>query len=145
METTFLSQHRSALYERLSSLEESMVKIKADMIEASKLQTNSLQDSLSHSREQSELITSFEIQERYIYERREILIALDRIKKGSLGECDDCGDTIPTKRILLQPSASLCVGCQQRKEAYVGMVAASLQKINLISPSTFLFYSEEVA
>jgi DnaK suppressor protein len=145
METIFLSQHRRALFQRLSNLEVSMAKMKADMIETAKLQTNSLQDSLDHSREQTDLITNFEIQERYIYERREILIALERIKKGSFGECDDCGDVIPTKRLLLQTSASLCVGCQQRKEAYVGLAAVSLQKINLTSPLTLFSFSEEVA
>lgn len=145
METIFLSQNRLKLSQRLSEIEASMAKIKVDMIEASKLQTNSLQDSLDHSREQSDLITSFEIQERYIYERREILAAFERIKNGSFGECDDCSDGIPAKRLLLQPSASLCVGCQQRKEAYVGLVAVSLQQINFISPLTFLSFSEEVA
>lgn len=145
METIFLSQHRQKLLQRLSSLEILMANVKAEMIEASKLQTNSLLDSLDHSREQSDLNTQFEIQEKYIYERREIIAALRSINNGSFGECEDCGDAIPVKRLLVQPSASLCVGCQQQKEAYVGSGMVTLQKIIFPDTLTFFSFSEEVA
>lgn len=144
MEKIFLSQHRMKLLQQLSELETTMANVKAEVIEAGKSQVSSLQDSLDHSKDQSDLNAHFEIQERYIYERRQILIALGRIKNGSFGECDDCGDSIPVKRLLVQPSASLCVGCQQQKEAYIGLDMVSIE-INSLNSLMFFLGSEEVA
>jgi len=40
--------------------------------------------------------------------------ALDRIKAGDYGSCQDCGRPIPRKRLKVVPWARYCVECQQR-------------------------------
>jgi DnaK suppressor protein len=47
---------------------------------------------------------------------REILSALDRIKSGSYGTCEACGDPILKERLKLMPHARNCIGCQRKEE-----------------------------
>ncbi len=49
---------------------------------------------------------------------KEIEEALERIKHGEYGTCEDCGDPIPEQRLRLFPSARLCVRCQEEFDQY---------------------------
>lgn len=49
---------------------------------------------------------------------KEIQDALDRIKHGEYGQCEDCGETIPEQRLRLFPAARLCVRCQEELDHY---------------------------
>jgi RNA polymerase-binding protein DksA len=42
--------------------------------------------------------------------------ALERMKRGTYGICESCGQTISPERLEVLPYASLCVDCQQKKE-----------------------------
>ena len=42
--------------------------------------------------------------------------ALQRIETGEYGFCDECGDQIDKKRLLVMPLAQLCITCQQNEE-----------------------------
>ena len=42
--------------------------------------------------------------------------ALARWADGSLGECTDCGQPVGLARLLAQPSAARCIGCQSVAE-----------------------------
>ncbi len=42
--------------------------------------------------------------------------AISRIDAGSYGQCDECGQPIPEKRLLALPYAKFCVACQERLE-----------------------------
>jgi RNA polymerase-binding transcription factor len=42
--------------------------------------------------------------------------ALQRLKEGTYGICDECGSEIPEKRLTVMPFTSLCVACQERQE-----------------------------
>ena len=42
--------------------------------------------------------------------------ALSRIAAGEYGECEECGDEIALARLKAQPTATLCVYCQSRRE-----------------------------
>ncbi len=46
----------------------------------------------------------------------EILGALRRIKVGTFGVCEDCGDDIGIERLKAQPTTTLCVGCRRSLE-----------------------------
>ncbi len=37
--------------------------------------------------------------------------ALERLREGSYGQCDYCGNTIPAGRLLVIPEATNCLGC----------------------------------
>ena len=42
--------------------------------------------------------------------------ALMRIETGEYGFCDECGDQIDKKRLMVMPLAQLCITCQQNEE-----------------------------
>ena len=42
--------------------------------------------------------------------------ALQRLETGEYGYCDECGDPINKKRLLVIPLAMLCIICQQNEE-----------------------------
>ncbi len=42
--------------------------------------------------------------------------ALERMDQGNYGLCEHCGGEIPLARLQAKPSATLCVGCQEKKE-----------------------------
>lgn len=52
-------------------------------------------------------------------ERRELLAierALSKLATGTFGYCEDCGDEIPPKRLMIVPEARLCANCQAFEE-----------------------------
>ncbi len=49
---------------------------------------------------------------------KEIEDALDRLRHGDYGSCEDCGETIPEQRLKLFPAARLCVKCQEELDQY---------------------------
>ncbi len=55
---------------------------------------------------------------------KEIQDALDRLKHGDYGSCEDCGEPIPEQRLRLFPAARLCVRCQEEADHYEKMRAA---------------------
>jgi len=42
--------------------------------------------------------------------------ALERMKKGTYGACESCGQPIGKARLMAYPRAVLCVACKQREE-----------------------------
>jgi DnaK suppressor protein len=52
-------------------------------------------------------------------ERRELVAierALGKMSSGGFGICEDCGEEIPVKRLMVVPEARLCAGCQAFEE-----------------------------
>jgi DnaK suppressor protein len=48
---------------------------------------------------------------------RKVDFALLRLDDGTYWQCAKCGNTIPLERLIAKPSASLCVPCQEDKDA----------------------------
>jgi RNA polymerase-binding transcription factor DksA len=48
---------------------------------------------------------------------RALTAAKDRISEGAYGICAHCGRQIPQRRLKVLPTATLCVRCQERREA----------------------------
>lgn len=44
--------------------------------------------------------------------------ALQRIEGGRYGCCENCGEVIELNRLMANPAAVLCVGCQSREELH---------------------------
>lgn len=51
-------------------------------------------------------------------EIRECHSALQRIEAGQYGSCEKCGEEIELNRLMANPAALLCVGCQSREELH---------------------------
>jgi DnaK suppressor protein len=48
---------------------------------------------------------------------RKVEFALRRLDDGTYCQCANCGATIPMERLLAKPSVSLCIACQEEKDA----------------------------
>jgi RNA polymerase-binding transcription factor len=44
--------------------------------------------------------------------------ALERVADGTYGICENCGKPIPPERLEARPFATLCINCQQLREAH---------------------------
>ena len=49
-------------------------------------------------------------------EIRKLALALDRMEQGSYGICLSCDGEISGKRLMAEPTALLCVDCQEKRE-----------------------------
>lgn len=47
---------------------------------------------------------------------RKIDHALKKLEDNTYGECESCGEAIGIKRLLVRPTASLCIYCKQEQE-----------------------------
>lgn len=47
---------------------------------------------------------------------RKIAAALRRIDEGGYGECVECGEAINPKRLQIDPTTALCIGCASAGE-----------------------------
>ncbi len=59
---------------------------------------------------------SFEIATANDQELEEIQVALEKIEKGTYGECEICGCAISPSRLKVLPSATTCVACRGQEE-----------------------------
>ncbi len=55
--------------------------------------------------------------------RAQVERALERVKQGAYGLCEDCGHKIPSERLKYQPAATRCVECQGRWDRLNGLTA----------------------
>jgi RNA polymerase-binding transcription factor DksA len=55
--------------------------------------------------------------------RAQVERALERVKEGAYGLCEDCGHRIPAERLKYQPAATRCVECQGRWDRLNGRTA----------------------
>jgi len=49
-------------------------------------------------------------------EIQKLTLALDRMEQGSYGICLSCDGEISGKRLMAEPTAMLCVDCQEKRE-----------------------------
>ncbi len=59
---------------------------------------------------------SFEIATANDQELEDIQVALEKIEKGTYGECEVCGCGISPSRLKILPSATTCVACRGQEE-----------------------------
>jgi DnaK suppressor protein len=55
--------------------------------------------------------------------------ALERLKDGAFGVCQECGQEIPLKRLNVIPWAAHCVACQERLEREGSLDAPALMLV----------------
>jgi DnaK suppressor protein len=42
--------------------------------------------------------------------------AFGRLDRAEFGNCEECGEPVPTKRLEVVPRAAYCVGCQEQMD-----------------------------
>ena len=112
MSTPVLPQLRQLLAERASQLEQDIATRQGRVSERVR--------EVSDSKDEAESQLAGEIDEaevrRDLMELREIAAARARIDDGSYGRCTDCDTPIDSARLLAQPTAARCLGCQSLLE-----------------------------
>ena len=67
------------------------------------------------------LITRSEVDDQLAEDDRNLVekidFALRRLEAGTYGQCTGCGAEIPLARLEAKPSVSLCIACQEKKDA----------------------------
>ncbi|NLW50814.1 MAG: TraR/DksA family transcriptional regulator [Candidatus Brocadiaceae bacterium] len=46
----------------------------------------------------------------------EVRLALEKLRQGTYGVCDDCGRQIAPRRLKARPFATLCLSCKEQQE-----------------------------
>ena len=59
--------------------------------------------------------------------------AIQRMQTGDYGYCEECGDSIPKKRLMAMPLARMCVNCQQDQERATVALSATSSTVYLNS------------
>lgn len=55
--------------------------------------------------------------QRLAAQRQALSVVNERIREGTYGFCEECGCRIPLRRLRAIPTATLCIECQERREA----------------------------
>ena len=74
---------------------------------------NVFETALGTSAEQHEEV----VRRRLADKSQELAEALERVRDGTYGICQACGCRIPRRRLQALPTATLCVTCQEQREA----------------------------
>jgi len=64
--------------------------------------------------EVEEYSTRLPIEHNLELKLQDIDVALEKIKKGKYGACEQCKKAIPTERLLIYPTARFCLDCQKK-------------------------------
>jgi len=59
---------------------------------------------------------SLRLKEREKNLLRKIDLAIERIKEGDFGICEECGEPIEEKRLMARPVTTLCIDCKTLQE-----------------------------
>jgi DnaK suppressor protein len=75
-----------------------------------------LADPVDQATEEREKDLSRLFRARENVEIQKLALALDRMEQGSYGICLSCDGDISEKRLMAEPTALLCVHCQEKRE-----------------------------
>jgi DnaK suppressor protein len=73
-------------------------------------------DSIDESMEEEIFSTELRLRDREKFLLNKINAAIERIKAGTIDECEDCGEKISFRRLLARPVTTLCIDCKEEKE-----------------------------
>lgn len=73
-------------------------------------------DSIDESMEEEIFSTELRLRDREKFLLNKINAAIERIKAGTINECEDCGEKISFRRLLARPVTTLCIDCKEEKE-----------------------------
>ena len=107
-------QLKTRLRDRAAQLREEVQRTRAKSLEENPGQiAERARDSEDDSFATLIVDTNLTEMERDVDELRMIDSALQRISAGTYGNCLDCGQSIPIKRLEAEPTAERCVQCQE--------------------------------
>ncbi|MCL4428253.1 MAG: TraR/DksA family transcriptional regulator [Deltaproteobacteria bacterium] len=109
----------------IESAKETLIKMKKDIFKeidagikegSSKDSTEYRGDNYDIASSERDRELSYMLGDRERKKVREIDNALLKIKEGTYGVCDECGEPISKKRLKIIPYSNLCINCQSKAE-----------------------------
>lgn len=79
-------------------------------------------DSIDESTEEEILSTALRLRDREKQLLEKIDKALERLEDGTINECEDCGQSIGFKRLVVRPVTTLCIDCKEDREVHEEML-----------------------
>ncbi|ACY19255.1 TraR/DksA family transcriptional regulator [Haliangium ochraceum] len=73
-------------------------------------------DSLDESTEEAMYSTQLRLHDRETFLLNKIDAALERLKAGTIDECEECGGEISVQRLIARPVTTLCIDCKSERE-----------------------------
>lgn len=73
-------------------------------------------DSIDESMEEEIFSTELRLRDREKWLLGKINGALERLDKGIIDECEDCGERIGFRRLVARPVTTLCIDCKEERE-----------------------------
>jgi DnaK suppressor protein len=73
-------------------------------------------DSIDESMEEELFSTELRLRDREKFLLNKIRGAIERLDQGNIDECEDCGEPISFKRLLVRPVTTLCIECKEARE-----------------------------
>lgn len=75
-----------------------------------------LADTVDRSTVETERNFTLRLRDRERKLLKKVEDALDRLEKGDLGDCSQCGQRIGISRLKARPVATLCIDCKEEQE-----------------------------
>jgi DnaK suppressor protein len=108
-----LIAHRTALSQKRAELKSSLALHANTKI----LAGDRLTDSLDQSAHALETVVQVRLRENQSRLLRAIEAALDRIDRGTFGDCESCRQSIPAVRLSAVPWARMCRECKEQQDS----------------------------
>jgi DnaK suppressor protein len=100
----------------LDQLKETQDKLKGTVDELGSTPTEVMPDLSDRATQETEVSFGLRVKDRDQKLIEKLKEALDRIKDGSFGVCESCGDLIEVDRLKARPVATLCIDCKTDQE-----------------------------
>ena len=110
-------KHKKYFTTKLTAWRKEIIKLNNDNIALSSVDDNS---SSADIVDQASSHTEKSVEQRASNRRRKLINkidkALNRLKDGTYGYCEDTGEPIGLKRLMARPVATLCIAAQEKHE-----------------------------
>ncbi|GAB4484619.1 MAG: hypothetical protein OHK006_09310 [Thermodesulfovibrionales bacterium] len=115
---------------RLQSLKQTLIRRREDIVKEAKQEiakyisgeTRQLVDTAIDEGDWAVVDISEDISLRRLSAHRKMLLEIDealrKIGEGTYGICEECGEEIAEKRLIVLPTATLCVDCKENREKF---------------------------
>src|SRR5215467_9284099 len=111
------AQERDKLREVLTAEKQRLLKNAQEGLSFSMNRDRNIgRDSIDESMEEEIFSTELRLRDREKWLLGKINSALDRVERGTVDECEDCGELISFKRLLARPVTTLCIDCKEQQE-----------------------------
>lgn len=93
-----------------------LISARKTMAEEAAFDTDDLPDEIDLAASESQQSMVFRLRDREKYLLEKIDRALERIKEGTFGVCEECDEEIAVKRLEARPVTTVCVRCKEEQE-----------------------------